>query len=82
MPKFPVEILLAGSARVMMPAADKTAATVHAEKRAAIMDPVKRAAEEGAFAATMTIVNLRLASLDAQLINSGEACRPEFDNLN
>ena len=59
MPKFPVEILLAGSARAMMPVADETAATVHAEKRAAIVDPVRRAAEEGAVAATMTIVNLR-----------------------
>ena len=49
-PKFPVEMLLAGSARAMMPVADEAAA---------IVDPVKRAAEEGAVAATMTIVNLR-----------------------
>ena len=68
-PKFPAEILLAGSARAMMPVPDETAAIVHAEKRAAIVNPVRRAAEEGAVAATMTIGNLRLASLDAQLIN-------------
>ena len=57
MPKFPVEILLAGNARAMMPVADKAAATVHAEKRAAIVNPVRRAAEEGAFAARMTVDN-------------------------
>ena len=44
--KFPVEILLAHSARKMVPVANRAAAMAHAEKRAAIVDPVRRAAEE------------------------------------
>ena len=45
------------------------AAMTFAASGGAIVDPVRRAAEEGAVAATMTIGNLRLASPDAQLIN-------------
>ena len=73
MPKFPAEILLAGSARAMMPVADETAATVHAEKRAAIVDPVRHAAEEGG------IGNLRLPWVAAETGVHGEreAARPE-----
>ena len=37
--KFPVQILLAHSARKMVPVANRAAAIAHAEKRAAIVDP-------------------------------------------
>jgi hypothetical protein len=56
-PKFPLNILLAGSAGAMVPVAKATTAIAHAEKRAAIVDPVKRAAEEGALATTTAIVD-------------------------
>ena len=56
-PKFPVEIMLARSAGPMTPVGDRTAATAQPEKRAAIVEFVRRAAEERATAATAIIVD-------------------------
>ena len=57
-PKFPVEMMLARSAGPIMPV--RTAATARPEKRAAIVNLVRPAAEEGATAATAAIVDLYL----------------------
>ena len=63
-PKFPVEVLLATSIGSMTPVADRMAATAHAEKPVSIVDLVRRAAAEGAIAATPTIVDVTVL-LDA-----------------
>ena len=53
-PKFPVEVLLATSIGPMMP----VVATAHAEKPVAIVDLMRRAAEEGAIAARIVEVTV------------------------